>query len=35
MYLQEKFGRIRNVGYAVGVVVIIVVTLWRLMPRFH
>lgn len=35
MYLQEKFGKVRAVGYAVGIGVIIVAALWRLVPHMH
>jgi hypothetical protein len=32
---QEKLGRFRAVAYAVGIAVIIAVTLWRLVPHIH
>jgi hypothetical protein len=33
MHVQEKFGRVRAIAYAAGIVVIIVAALWRLMPH--
>jgi hypothetical protein len=33
MNKQEKLGVIRGIGYAIGVAVMIVVALWRLLPR--
>jgi hypothetical protein len=35
MNMQEKLGRIRAIGYAVGIVVIIVAALWRSIPHPH
>jgi hypothetical protein len=35
MYLHEKLGKARVVMYAAAVIVIVVVTLVRLIPRFH
>jgi hypothetical protein len=33
MHRQEELGKIRAIGYGIAFVVIIVVTLWRLIPR--
>jgi hypothetical protein len=35
MYMQEKLGTVRTIGYVIAVVVIIVVVLLRLLPHGH
>lgn len=35
MYMHEKLGTVRAIGYAIAIIAMIVVALWRLMPHHH
>ncbi len=35
MFMQEKLGTVRTIGYVIGIAAAILVVLWRLIPHFH
>jgi hypothetical protein len=35
MYMQDKLGNARGIGFAIAIAIAIVVALWRLIPHGH